>query len=53
MNLKAELRTTTGTSASRKARQEGKIPVAMYSKGEETQSNWPSWIRKYLEKRRC
>lgn len=38
MNLKAELRTTTGTSASRKARQEGKIPVVMYSKGEETQS---------------
>lgn len=38
MNLKAELRTTIGTSASRKARQEGKIPVAMYSKGEETQS---------------
>lgn len=38
MNLKAELRTTTGTTASRIARQEGKIPVVIYSKGEETKS---------------
>lgn len=32
MNLKAELRTETGSSASRKARREGKIPVSMYGK---------------------
>lgn len=38
MNLKAELRTTTGTTASRQARQEGKIPVVMYSRGEETKA---------------
>ncbi len=32
MNLKAELRTETGSSASRKARREGKIPVSLYGK---------------------
>lgn len=32
MNLKAELRTQTGSSASRKARNEGKIPTALYGK---------------------
>ncbi|MBG9981768.1 50S ribosomal protein L25 [Aerococcaceae bacterium DSM 111020] len=32
MNLKAELRTETGSSASRKARCEGKIPVSLYGK---------------------
>lgn len=32
MNLKAELREKTGSSASRKARNEGKIPVSLYGK---------------------
>lgn len=38
MNLKAELRTATGSSASRKARSEGKIPVALYGKTVEATS---------------
>lgn len=36
MNLKAQLRTETGSSASRKARREGLIPVSMYGKEFET-----------------
>ncbi len=38
MNLKAELRTETGSSASRKARREGKIPVSLYGKDHDTVS---------------
>lgn len=38
MNLKADLRTTTGSSASRKARNEGKIPVSLYGKTVEATS---------------
>ncbi|XJS09967.1 50S ribosomal protein L25 [Aerococcaceae bacterium WGS1372] len=38
MNLKAELRTQTGSSASRKARNEGKIPTALYGKTVEATS---------------
>lgn len=38
MSLKAELRTKTGTSASRQARREGKIPVSLYSKDVEPTS---------------
>lgn len=38
MNLKAELREKTGSSASRKARNEGKIPVSLYGKSLEATS---------------
>lgn len=38
MNLQAELRTATGTTAARIARKEGKIPVTLYGKGFETNS---------------
>ena len=38
MNLKAELRETTGSSASRKARAEGKVPVSLYGKTVEATS---------------
>lgn len=38
MKLKAELRETTGSSASRKARAEGKVPVSLYSKTVEATS---------------
>lgn len=38
MSLKAELRTATGTSASRRARQEGLIPVSLYGKDTEATS---------------
>lgn len=35
MSLKAELRTTTGTNATRQGRKEGKLPASLYSKGQE------------------
>lgn len=38
MALKAELRTSTGTGASKKARNEGKIPVVLYGNELETTS---------------
>ena len=38
MNFKAELRTTTGSSASRKARNEGLIPVTLYGQTVEATS---------------
>lgn len=38
MNLQAELRTATGTTASRKARKEGKVPVTLYGKDFDTKS---------------
>lgn len=38
MNLQAELRTATGSSASRKDRSEGKIPVSLYGQTVETTS---------------